>query len=978
MSKTGILALFGAVLGISSAVVSAYYSNFPVLLLSILTTVIVAISFVTHRYLVKTADNSRRQIREVRKATLAIEKSGKQSKNREVTANQKLDQVLDAISILESSNFTQFSSNERFDGNLRNAEFSDVASKERASRKASAHSGTTESLGTDESVGAAFRLEKFSVPHFYARLVQQDVEKAETFSLVNRSISMRDSFALAATRGALGLNGLQDNLIYLRFADNDREYRNFFRYLDVASLIGLARIVAHQMFSESDCELAELLFFSVLRAKGIHAFEPKDIYLYAEVLAEQGFHAAASQLYIDAKLSKKDRIQVALMRANAVRSKESVGIHWLSVVNDMYHNQGLFGIEVVDGESLAPMDRLRSLGHPIRTIEGPLVSILIPTFEGAERIRTAIDSLVNQTWKNIEVIVIDDGSGEENLRQLRKICADYPEVKLLEQGINQGTYMARNRGLQESRGQFITVHDDDDWSHAQKIELQAQKLVDDPELVADLTKHVRATEDLEFLRINKNPTLAQKNMSSLMFRRSVFEKIGSWDEVNRGGDAEFYDRVRRVLKGKIALAGTLPMSFTRTHTASLTSGELRRGYMEPARRFYHATYLHRQREWVKTGTKPSGSGSIPENMKPGKRNLALGLLDLVVVTDFATDNDTTANAIREACAAADQGLAVGVINMYSAANGGNIMILDSVLDAIESHQLLPLSISDRVEVKSLLIFDPAVLQHSEGLKSQVQPRGLKLIMDKKLDSDHVAGRTFSRETVIKNAKSLFGVAPAICATDVGVLDGLVPVLGWKNSAVEMRPSVAPTFSITQLHVPDFSKKPVIGRYWDKEQVTWSTDQSSVLKVYTTNELYDVSLLGNYADAPEPIQEILGEEHIAISSSAQLSELDFFVQFTNTEAGASIYDRISEALQNNVVVILPRMYEQYFGKAAVYASANDVATVIERLWNTPALYRVQIENGLRFVESQVNSGDVRKRLEAENSGELVASIRVVEG
>ena len=115
--------------------------------------------------------------------------------------------------------------------------------------------------------------------------------------------------------------------------------------------MGLARIVAHQMFSESDSELAELLFFSVLRAKGIHAFEPKDIYLYAEVLAEQGFHAAASQLYIDAKLSKKDRIQVALMRANAVRSKESVGIHWLSVVNDMYHNQGLFGIELVDGES---------------------------------------------------------------------------------------------------------------------------------------------------------------------------------------------------------------------------------------------------------------------------------------------------------------------------------------------------------------------------------------------------------------------------------------------------------------------------------------------------------------------------------------------------------------------------------------------------------------------------------------------------
>ena len=978
MSKTGFLAAFGVFLGLLTAIVSAYYLNFPMLLLAVLATVLVAISSVTHRYLVKTADNSRRQIREVRKSALAIEKSEKERRSSEAASNKKIDQVLEAISAFESSNQAQLSSNTIFNGSILKTEYNNGTSESHLIDGSKSLENRTWTRGMYVASGEAFRLNKFSVPHFYGSIVQLNVEMAVTFSLVNRSISMRDSFALAATRGILDLNGLRDNLTSLRLVDNDYEYQQFFRYVQVDSLMGLARVVSHQMFSESDSELAELLFFSVLRARGLHAFDSKDVFLYAEVLADQGLHRAATQLFNDAEMSEKERIQVGLMQANAVRAKASVGNHWLSVVNEMYHDQGLYGIEIAEGGGSTSIDRLRTLSDNSRTTDGPLVSILIPTFEGAERIRTAIDSLVHQTWKNIEIIIIDDGSGIENLHQLREICAEYADVKLIEQGSNQGTYLARNRGLQEARGEFITVHDDDDWSHAQKIELQAQKLVDDPNLVADMTKHVRATEDLEFLRINKNPTLAHKNMSSLMFRRSVFDKIGAWDEVNRGGDAEFYDRVRRVLKGKIAIAGVLPMSFTRTHTASLTSGELRRGYMEPARRFYHASYLNRHREWMKTGIRPSGYSLVPENMKPGKRNLYLDNVDLVVVTDFATDNESTSNAIREACAAADQGLTVGIMNMYSAANGGNIMILDSILEAIESHQLLPLSISDRVEVKSLLVFDPAVLQHSEGLKSSFKPQRLNLIMDKKLDLEHSIGRTYDHDTVINNAETLFGVKPVMCVTSNEVLNGVIPVSGWNKSSAVVRPAVAAAFQIPILHLPDFSNKPVIGRYWDADQSAWPDNRSSIVGLYTSNELYDVSLLGDKGDAPELIQSLLGEEYSESCSPVQLSELDFFVQFTNPESFSSIYDRICEAMNSRIVVVVPRKYECYFGKAAVYASENEVASVIGRLWNTPALYRAQVENGQRFIESQIHFADARKRLESENNGELDANIEVVEG
>src|SRR5699024_3745090 len=129
-------------------------------------------------------------------------------------------------------------------------------------------------------------------------------------------------------------------------------------------------------------------------------------------------------------------------------------------------------------------------------------------------------------------------------------------------------------------------HDDDDWSHGDKIATQVQHLIGNPEIPGNMSAHVRVTEDLKFIRINNNPVLSQANFSSLMVHRRTFDKIGPWDTVNRGADSEFRDRLVKYYGQPVSVLNEVPLSFTRTWEGSLTSGEMSRGFVDPSRLLY--------------------------------------------------------------------------------------------------------------------------------------------------------------------------------------------------------------------------------------------------------------------------------------------------------------------------------------------------------------------------------------------------------
>lgn len=100
----------------------------------------------------------------------------------------------------------------------------------------------------------------------------------------------------------------------------------------------------------------------------------------------------------------------------------------------------------------------------------PLVSVVLPTFNRGETIRRAVDSVLHQTYRKLELIVVDDGSTDATIDVLMNI--EDPRMRLIRFSQNRGANAARNVGIIEAKGEYVAFQDsDDEWSSG-KLEVQ--------------------------------------------------------------------------------------------------------------------------------------------------------------------------------------------------------------------------------------------------------------------------------------------------------------------------------------------------------------------------------------------------------------------------------------------------------------------------------------------------------------------------
>lgn len=186
------------------------------------------------------------------------------------------------------------------------------------------------------------------------------------------------------------------------------------------------------------------------------------------------------------------------------------------------------------------------MAGPVAPAHGPLVSVLMTTFRTGARAGVAIESVLQQSYRNLELIVVDDASGDDTPDRVQAWAERDERVKLVRLRRNGGTYLAKSVGLQMARGEFVTCHDSDDWSHPLKIERQVRPLLDDARLVATTSHWVRMQDDGVFYARPVH-SLARLNPSSPLFRREqVLAQAGAWDAVRTGADSEFLARLRLV------------------------------------------------------------------------------------------------------------------------------------------------------------------------------------------------------------------------------------------------------------------------------------------------------------------------------------------------------------------------------------------------------------------------------------------------
>lgn len=213
----------------------------------------------------------------------------------------------------------------------------------------------------------------------------------------------------------------------------------------------------------------------------------------------------------------------------------------------------------------------------------PLVSAIIPTYNRAHIVCDAIESVLTQTYPQIEVIVVDDGSKDDTLARLKQ----YGErIRVLSQA-NAGPAAARNRGMAAARGELIAFLDSDDLWLPEKTERQVALLERAGESVPCCLSNImmkwnsgdRASFDIALLKptaeegvwLNVDEVLATRFVlfnQGIIIRRAVLERIGVFDESIRYlEDVEF--PLRLSLEGPWAFIETPLVTWRESMTNSV-------------------------------------------------------------------------------------------------------------------------------------------------------------------------------------------------------------------------------------------------------------------------------------------------------------------------------------------------------------------------------------------------------------------------
>ncbi|HEU4391938.1 MAG TPA: glycosyltransferase family A protein, partial [Blastocatellia bacterium] len=126
----------------------------------------------------------------------------------------------------------------------------------------------------------------------------------------------------------------------------------------------------------------------------------------------------------------------------------------------------------------ADINRWRTSGHLKLVPPPPQVTVVIPAYNAAKYLIESVDSVLAQSFRDFEVIVVDDGSTDETPEILKSYRS---EIRCIRTD-NRGPSSARNLAIRESRGELIAFQDADDVWHPEKLSRQVALLEEHPEL----------------------------------------------------------------------------------------------------------------------------------------------------------------------------------------------------------------------------------------------------------------------------------------------------------------------------------------------------------------------------------------------------------------------------------------------------------------------------------------------------------------
>jgi len=204
-------------------------------------------------------------------------------------------------------------------------------------------------------------------------------------------------------------------------------------------------------------------------------------------------------------------------------------------------------------------------------MSNPLVSVIVPVYNGERYLAEALRSVFSQDYRPLEVLVVDDGSTDGSVA----VADRFPQARCIRQG-RQGVTGARNTGLAAARGELIAFIDQDDLWVPGKLRLQVQHLMNHPEI-----DYVLAQEEI-FLEpgMDKAPWWLEEHYlkqdhiaplpGTLLARKTAFDKVGPFDPAYQiASDTDWFSRAEDAGVRKAILPNVLLKK--RVHDSNLSA-----------------------------------------------------------------------------------------------------------------------------------------------------------------------------------------------------------------------------------------------------------------------------------------------------------------------------------------------------------------------------------------------------------------------
>ena len=246
--------------------------------------------------------------------------------------------------------------------------------------------------------------------------------------------------------------------------------------------------------------------------------------------------------------------------------------HAIASINNLTETMGLESFPrdwLENGLSFASLGtKLHSQKQTNKHTE--LVTVIMTVHKWNKFLPVAVNSILNQTHNNLELIVVDDCSPLDDLEMYKEIMQD-ERIRLIRMEENRGTYYCRNAGLETAKGSFVTFADSDDWMHPQKVEFSLSTIKKQSvELL--INRFVRISENGE-IWFNGNK-LTQFSLVGMTISMEAVRRFDlKFDGRARfGADSEFLERAR-VLLGPTKIKRTNFVEVLALHHVdSLTGG----------------------------------------------------------------------------------------------------------------------------------------------------------------------------------------------------------------------------------------------------------------------------------------------------------------------------------------------------------------------------------------------------------------------